>query len=41
MDYTEWRHIFKLDPEKEIDAESLEKVCESGTDALSLVAQMV
>lgn len=34
MDYTEWRHIFKLDPEKEIDAESLEKVCESGTDAI-------
>ncbi|SES41837.1 heptaprenylglyceryl phosphate synthase [Psychrobacillus sp. OK032] len=34
MDYKEWRHIFKLDPAKEIDAEALEKVCESGTDAI-------
>ncbi|WP_144511948.1 heptaprenylglyceryl phosphate synthase [Bacillus sp. FJAT-22090] len=34
MDYKEWRHIFKLDPAKEIDAGALEKVCESGTDAI-------
>ncbi|MFJ8065346.1 heptaprenylglyceryl phosphate synthase [Psychrobacillus sp. NPDC096426] len=34
MDYKEWRHIFKLDPAKEIEAEALEKVCESGTDAI-------
>lgn len=34
MDYKEWRHIFKLDPAKTIDAEDLEKICESGTDAI-------
>lgn len=34
MDYKEWRHIFKLDPAKEIDPSALEKVCESGTDAI-------
>ncbi|MBD7945943.1 heptaprenylglyceryl phosphate synthase [Psychrobacillus sp. Sa2BUA9] len=34
MDYKEWRHIFKLDPAKEIAADALEKVCESGTDAI-------
>lgn len=34
MDYKEWRHIFKLDPAKEIDADALEKICESGTDAI-------
>ena len=34
MDYKEWRHIFKLDPAKPIDADTLEKVCESGTDAI-------
>ncbi|MFJ5771804.1 heptaprenylglyceryl phosphate synthase [Psychrobacillus sp. NPDC093180] len=34
MDYKEWRHIFKLDPAKEIEGEALEKVCESGTDAI-------
>lgn len=34
MDYKEWRHIFKLDPAKEISAEALERVCESGTDAI-------
>ncbi|RXT04947.1 heptaprenylglyceryl phosphate synthase [Ammoniphilus sp. CFH 90114] len=30
----EWRHVFKLDPEKEISDENLEKICESGTDAI-------
>lgn len=34
MDYKEWRHIFKLDPAKTIAADDLEKVCESGTDAI-------
>lgn len=34
MEYKDWRHIFKLDPAKPIDAESLEKICESGTDAI-------
>lgn len=33
-DYREWRHVFKLDPNKEIDDEQLERVCESGTDAI-------
>ena len=30
----EWRHVFKLDPNKEISDEMLEKLCESGTDAI-------
>lgn len=29
-----WRHIFKLDPNKPIDDKSLEAVCMSGTDAI-------
>lgn len=29
-----WRHIFKLDPNKPIDDESLEAICLSGTDAV-------
>lgn len=33
-DIREWRHVFKLDPEKEISDEALEKICESGTDAV-------
>ncbi|KAB7705261.1 heptaprenylglyceryl phosphate synthase [Bacillus aerolatus] len=33
-DVREWRHVFKLDPNKEIDDSSLERVCESGTDAV-------
>lgn len=34
MDYLEWRHVFKLDPAKEISDEALKRVCESGTDAI-------
>jgi len=34
MDYLEWRHVFKLDPAKEITDEALEKICESGTDVI-------
>ena len=33
-DFNEWKHVFKLDPSKDIDDESLEKICESGTDAI-------
>ncbi|TXC85731.1 heptaprenylglyceryl phosphate synthase [Metabacillus litoralis] len=33
-DINEWKHVFKLDPDKEISDEDLEKVCESGTDAI-------
>jgi len=33
-DFREWKHVFKLDPNKEIADEDLEKVCESGTDAI-------
>jgi len=33
-DVREWRHVFKLDPNKEITDENLEKICESGTDAI-------
>lgn len=34
INVNEWRHVFKLDPDKEISDEDLEKVCESGTDAI-------
>lgn len=30
----EWKHVFKLDPAKEISDEQLEGLCESGTDAI-------
>ncbi|WP_181347907.1 heptaprenylglyceryl phosphate synthase [Thalassobacillus sp. CUG 92003] len=30
----EWEHVFKLDPNKAISDENLEKLCESGTDAI-------
>ncbi|MGE8207719.1 heptaprenylglyceryl phosphate synthase [Heyndrickxia sp. NPDC080065] len=33
-DVREWRHAFKLDPNKEISDSDLEKVCESGTSAI-------
>ena len=33
-DVSEWRHVFKLDPNKEISDEKLEIICESGTDAV-------
>ncbi|MFD1065548.1 heptaprenylglyceryl phosphate synthase [Oceanobacillus locisalsi] len=34
MNIDEWKHMFKLDPAKEISDEDLDKVCESGTDAI-------
>ncbi|WP_066367093.1 heptaprenylglyceryl phosphate synthase [Neobacillus fumarioli] len=33
-DVREWRHVFKLDPNKEISDQRLEQICESGTDAV-------
>lgn len=33
-DFREWRHVFKLDPNKQISDDRLEKICESGTDAV-------
>ncbi|QQZ09101.1 heptaprenylglyceryl phosphate synthase [Heyndrickxia vini] len=33
-DVREWRHAFKLDPNKDISDENLEKICESGTSAI-------
>jgi putative glycerol-1-phosphate prenyltransferase len=32
--FREWRHVFKLDPNKEISDDKLEAICESGTDAV-------
>ncbi|WP_066158481.1 heptaprenylglyceryl phosphate synthase [Halalkalibacter krulwichiae] len=34
LEVKEWRHVFKLDPNKEISDEALEAICESGTDGL-------
>ncbi|WP_027417421.1 heptaprenylglyceryl phosphate synthase [Aneurinibacillus terranovensis] len=34
LEIQKWRHVFKLDPAKEIDEATLEAVCESGTDAI-------
>ncbi|GAE36269.1 heptaprenylglyceryl phosphate synthase [Halalkalibacter akibai] len=34
LELKEWRHVFKLDPNKEITDEALEAICESGTDGL-------
>ncbi|CEG25404.1 heptaprenylglyceryl phosphate synthase [Bacillus sp. B-jedd] len=33
-DFREWRHVFKLDPDKDISDSALEAICESGTDAV-------
>jgi putative glycerol-1-phosphate prenyltransferase len=33
-DFREWRHVFKLDPNKELSDDRLEIICESGTDAI-------
>lgn len=34
MDFHTWRHVFKLDPAKPISDVQLERICESGTDAI-------
>ena len=33
-DISGWKHVFKLDPNKELSDEHLEMICESGTDAV-------
>lgn len=33
-EYKSWEHVFKLDPNKEISDQDLERLCESGTDAI-------
>lgn len=33
-DFRKWKHVFKLDPNKEINDIDLESICESGTDAI-------
>lgn len=30
----QWRHVFKLDPDRELSDEALERICLSGTDAV-------
>lgn len=32
--YDSWKHVFKLDPERPIDDETLDALCTSGTDAI-------
>ncbi|WLR58244.1 heptaprenylglyceryl phosphate synthase [Guptibacillus hwajinpoensis] len=34
FDFRKWKHVFKLDPNKEIEDYDLEAICESGTDAV-------
>ncbi len=34
MDFQTWRHVFKLDPAKELSDGHLERICKSGTDAI-------
>lgn len=34
MDITTWRHVFKLDPAKELTDDEIEHIAESGTDAI-------
>lgn len=34
MEYLNWRHVFKLDPAKDISEQELELICESGTDGI-------
>ncbi|MFF5996474.1 heptaprenylglyceryl phosphate synthase [Lysinibacillus sp. KU-BSD001] len=34
MEYLQWRHVFKIDPAKDISDEDLALVCESGTDVI-------
>lgn len=32
--FSQWQHVFKLDPDREISDEHLDRICMSGTDAI-------
>lgn len=34
MRFDNWRHVFKLDPDRELSDNALERICLSGTDAI-------
>ncbi len=34
LEYRDWKHVFKLDPNKSLDDDALEAICESDTDAV-------
>ncbi|MFD0870387.1 heptaprenylglyceryl phosphate synthase [Paenibacillus residui] len=34
LDIRKWKHVFKLDPDRSLSDEQLEKICLSGTDAV-------
>lgn len=34
MPFRDWRHVFKLDPDRSIEDDDLKRVCKSGTDAI-------
>ncbi|NOU66674.1 heptaprenylglyceryl phosphate synthase [Paenibacillus sp. LMG 31461] len=34
VDIRKWKHVFKLDPDREISDEALDRLCLSGTDAI-------
>lgn len=34
VDIRKWKHVFKLDPDREISDEALDRICQSGTDAV-------
>lgn len=34
LDFSLWKHVFKLDPDRQIGDAELDKICSSGTDAI-------
>lgn len=34
VDIRKWKHVFKLDPDRDISDEALDRLCQSGTDAI-------
>jgi putative glycerol-1-phosphate prenyltransferase len=34
VDISQWKHVFKLDPDREISGEALDQICMSGTDGI-------
>ncbi|MCT8136650.1 heptaprenylglyceryl phosphate synthase [Anaerobacillus sp. CMMVII] len=36
LEYHEWKHVFKLDPNKQISDNDIERICESGTDGVMI-----